>query len=106
MLSTKRSTSWFFSSRKYSAIASAGERDAETGTRRLVHLAVDQTDLGAFLEEDEVAVGILDRMALLVLLHGDDAGLDHFAVEIVALAGTLADTREDASSRRGPWRCC
>ena len=72
-----------------------GERDAETGTRRLVHLAVDQTHLGSLVEEDEISIGILDGMALLVLLHGDDAGLDHFAVEVVTLAGTLADTSEE-----------
>ena len=77
MLSMKRSTSWFFSSRKYSAIAERGERDAQTGAGRLVHLAVDQRDLG-----------------LAKVLLVDDAGLAHFVVEIVAFTGALADAGE------------
>ena len=77
MLSMKSSTSWFFSSRKYSVMASAGERDAQTGAGRLVHLAVDQRDL---------------RLAEILLV--DDAGLGHFVVKIVAFAGALADAGE------------
>ena len=37
-------------------------------------------------------------MSLLVLLHRNDAGLDHFTVEIVTLTGTLSDTREERVS--------
>ena len=58
-----------------------GERaqgDAHTGAGRLVHLAVDERDLG---------------LAQVVLL--DDARLGHFMVKIVALARALADAGED-----------
>ena len=54
----------------------AGQRDARAGTRRLVHLAVYQRRLRSF------AVGL------------DNARFDHFVIEIVALAGPLADTGE------------
>ena len=55
----------------------AGEGHAEAGAGRLVHLAIDQRDLG---------------FAQVLLL--DDVGLGHFVVEVVALAGALADAGE------------
>ena len=55
----------------------AGQRHARAGARRLVHLAVDQRHLG------------LER-----LLEVDDARLDHLVIEVVALAGPLADAGE------------
>ena len=70
MLSMNSSTSCFCTSRKYSAIVSAGERDPQAGARRLVHLAEDQR-------------GLLD-----------DAGLGHLQEEVVALTGALADAGE------------
>ena len=54
----------------------AGQGDAGAGARRLVHLAIDQRHLGAG------TVGL------------DDVRFDHFVIEIVALAGTLADAGE------------
>lgn len=51
----------------------AGEGNTGTGTRGLVHLTEDESDLGFTLEVD-------------------DTGLDHLVVEIVTLTGTLADT--------------
>ena len=68
-----------------------GQGHAETRSGRLVHLTVDETYLRPLLEENEIAIGILDGMTLLVLLDGDDSGLDHFTVEIVTLAGTLTN---------------
>ncbi len=56
----------------------SGQRDAQTGSRRLGHLAIDQCALG-----------------LLELAGLDDARLGHFQPEIVALAGTLADAGKD-----------
>ena len=53
------------------------ERDAGAGARRLVHLAVHEGALRAF------------AAALLV-----DAGFDQLVIEVVALAGTLADAGE------------
>jgi hypothetical protein len=53
----------------------AGQRNTRAGTRRLVHLAVDQGCLGAF--------------AAAFLVH---VGFDHLPVEVVALAGTLTHT--------------
>ena len=70
MLSTKSSTSWFFTSRKYSATVSARQRDAEAHARRLVHLAVDER-------------GLLD-----------DARLLHLEPEVGALTRALADAGE------------
>ena len=69
MLSTKRSTSWFCTSRKYSAIVSAA---SATRRRRpgLVHLPVDQGGLV------------------------DDTGLLHFEPHVGALTGALADAGE------------
>jgi hypothetical protein len=70
MLSTKNSTSLPSSSRKYSAIVSTGEADAQARTRRLVHLAEHH-----------------DRLC-------DDARLGHLAIEVVALTRALAHTGE------------
>ena len=55
----------------------AGQRDAGAGARGLVHLAVHEGALGAF--------------AAALLVH---AGLDHLVIEVVALAGALADAGE------------
>ena len=49
------------------------EGDASTGTRRLVHLTKNKSDLGFAIEVD-------------------DTGLDHFMVEIVTLTRTFTDT--------------
>ena len=73
------STSWFFSSRKYSVTASADKRHAQTGAGRFVHLAVDQRDLWSLLED----------LSLV-----DDARLGHFVVEIVAFTGAFTDAGE------------
>ena len=78
MLSTKRSTSWPSSSRKYSAHGERGERDAGAGARRLVHLAVDERGLAEHG------------------LAGLELGLAHLEVEVVAFAGALADAGEAA----------
>ena len=62
-----------------------GERrqtHAQTGARRLVHLA--------------------EHHGRLV----DDARLGHLQVEVVALAGALAHARRRPRCRRGGWRCC
>ena len=59
----------------------AGQTDARAGARRLVHLAIHQGHLGAFLE-------------IALVVHLDDAGVDHFVVEVVALAGALAHAGE------------
>ena len=74
-----------------------GERDAETGAGRLVHLAVAKGDLRAF-GEDRVAVVVEFRVALFVLLGGDDAGLDHFPVEVVSFTGPLTHAGEDGET--------
>ena len=74
-----------------------GERDAETGARRLVHLTVAKRNLRAF-REDRVAAVVEFRMALFVLLGGDNAGLDHFPVKVVAFTGPLTDTGEDGET--------
>ena len=59
-----------------------GQADAGAGARRLVHLAVHQRALGA-------------RGRAVVLLRVlVDAELDHLVIEIVALAGPLADAGE------------
>ena len=60
----------------------AGERDAQAVARRLVHLAVDHRDLG-----------------VLQVVLVDDARLDHLVIEVVALAGALADAREHRQTR-------
>merc|ERR1719174_3521709 len=69
----KSSTSCPSSSRKYSATA-------RPGTRGLVHLAVHERRLGA------------TRGALARVL--DHAPLHHLVVQVVALAGALADAGE------------
>ena len=58
----------------------AGQADAGAGARRLVHLAVDQRHLGAF--------------GGAVSSELDDAGVDHFVIEVVAFAGALAHAGE------------
>jgi len=55
-----------------------GERDAQTGARRLVHLPVNERHFG---------------FAQILLV--DDASLAHFRVKIVAFAGALADPGEN-----------
>ena len=60
----------------------AGQGHAHTGSRRLVHLAVDQRGLGKH------------------------AAFLHFVVQVVALAGALAYAGENATGRRAAWRCC
>ena len=60
----------------------AGQADAGAGARRLVHLAVDQRAFRA---------GGRCRSLLRVLVH---AGIDHLVIEVVALAGALADAGE------------
>ena len=50
-----------------------GEGDTGTGTRGLVHLTEDESDLGVTLEVD-------------------DTSLNHFVVKIVTLTSTLTDT--------------
>ncbi len=64
----------------------AGQADPGARAGRLVHLAVDQRDL-----------------RLAEILEVDDAGFDHLVVEVVALAGTLADAGEhrEAAMRLG-----
>ena len=62
----------------------AGQGDAGAGARRLVHLAVDEGCLRAF------------AAAMLV-----DARLDHFVIEVVALAGALADAGEHRVTAMG-----
>src|SRR3546814_6621177 len=74
MLSTKNSTSWPSSSRKYSAWVRPVSA-TRARARRLVHLAEHQGHL---------------RVALEV----DDARLDHLVIEVVALEGALSDAGE------------
>jgi hypothetical protein len=62
----------------------AGQADAGARARRLVHLAVHQRALGAF------------AAALLV-----DARLDELVIEVVALAGALADAGEHRIAAMG-----
>ena len=69
------------------------ESNSKTGSGRLIHLTIDQTDAGSGLE-DRHAVGSDLGVAVCVLLGLDDVGLDHLVVEIVALTGTLTDARE------------
>jgi hypothetical protein len=76
MLSTKNSTSWPWS-RKSSAMVRPVRATRARAPGRLVHLAVDERGLGAF------------AAAFLV-----DAGLDEFVIEVVALAGALANAGE------------
>ena len=78
MLSTKNSTSCPLVA-EVLGHGQAGQADAGAGARRLVHLAVDERAFGAC------------RAAIAGL---DDAGLDHFVVEVVAFARALADAGE------------
>ena len=64
------------------------ERDARAGAGRLVHLAVDERGL----REHRLA--------------GLELRLAHLVVEVVALAGALADAGEHRARRRAPWRRC
>ena len=70
-----------------------GQRHAQTRAGRLVHLAVHQADFRAG-RDDGQAEFILLRMAFFVLLHLDDAGFDHFVVQVVAFARAFAHARE------------
>jgi len=54
-----------------------GKGDSGSGSWGLVHLAVDEGDLG------------------LVILQADDTSLNHLVVEIVTLSSSLSDTGED-----------
>ena len=56
----------------------AGQRHAGARARRLVHLAIDQGALAAFGRAGLLRIDI-------------DVGLDHLVIEVVALAGALAD---------------
>ena len=56
-----------------------GETNAGSGAGWLVHLSVHESGLGA--------LGV-------VLVNLDDLGFDHFVIEVVALAGTLANAGE------------
>lgn len=56
--------------------------DTGTGTRGLVHLTEDKSDLG-------------------LALKLDDGSLLHFVVQIVTLTGTLTDTSEDGETTVG-----
>ena len=78
MLSMNSSVSAPVSSRKYSAIVSARQGDAETRARRLVHLAEDHDGL-----VDDVLAGVADL------------GFLHFQPQVGAFAGALADAGED-----------
>ncbi len=77
----KSSVSAPSSSRKIFGDRQPGQRDAQTRSGRLGHLAVNQRGFG-FL-----------RIARL-----DDAGLGHFQPQIVAFARTLADSGEHGKS--------
>ena len=56
----------------------AGQRDTGAGSRRLVHLAVDQC-----------------RFRFRTFLEIDNPGFDHLVIEIVSFAGPLADAGEN-----------
>ena len=73
----------------------SSESDSETGSGRLVHLAVDESHLGTLVQKDESALIIEDRVTLFIALHGDQAGLDHFTVKIIPLTRALADTGKE-----------
>jgi len=66
----------------------AGEADAGTGARRLVHLAVHQRALRFHVGIGMVRVGV-------------DLGLDELVIEVVALAGALADAGEHRIAAMG-----
>jgi hypothetical protein len=65
--------------KKRRGVCSPSKGNTSTGTRRLVHLAKDQSDLGLAVELD-------------------DTSLLHFMVKIVTLTSTLADTSEDGET--------
>ena len=75
-----------------------GKSDAETGTRRLVHLAVAKSHLRAFCGENWVTIAVEFRMSFIVLFGGDNAGLDHFPVEVVSFTSPLTHTGEDGEA--------
>ena len=77
MLSMNSSTSWFFSSRKYSVMASP-----DSATRR-------RAPGGSFIWPYTSAIFDAPRFVLL-----DDARFGHFVVKIVAFAGAFADAGE------------
>ena len=66
----------------------AGEADAGARARRLVHLAVDQRALRFHVGIGMVRVGV-------------DLGLDELVIEVVALAGALADAGEHRVAAMG-----
>ena len=70
MLSMNSSTSWLLHVAEVLRHRQRGQRDAQAGARRLVHLAEDQGGLA------------------------DDAGLLHLRDQVVALTGALADPGE------------
>ena len=74
-----------------------GQRHAQTRAGRFVHLAVNKADFRT-RRNDGQAIFADFRMALGVLLHLDDAGLDHFIVKIVAFARAFADTGEHGNT--------
>ena len=67
-------------------LGQARQSDAGAGARRLVHLAEHQGDLRA----------LGGRVAVLVL--GDDPGVEELVIEVVALAGALADAGEHGNA--------
>ena len=81
MLSMKSSVSEPSSSRKCSATVSARQRHAQTRTRRLGHLAVNQSGL---------------RFGVVVDV--DHSGFLKFEPEVVALAGALTDAGENGEA--------
>ncbi len=81
MLSTKNSTSLAFVTEGFGD-GQAGQRDAQAVARRLVHLAVDHRHL---------------RLAQVLAV--DDARFHHLVIEVVALAGALADAGEHRQAR-------
>ena len=70
-----------------------GQADAGAGARRLVHLAIHQRAFRA-----------CGRALVLGSLFTPE--FDHLVIEVVALAGALADAGEHRDSRHGPWRRC
>ena len=91
----------------------SGEGDAKTGTGRLVHLTVNQRDLGTGGEDGAALVVNLDvhfRFAVLAnnffailvqrwhFLGGDNAGLYHFPVKVVTFTGSLTHPGEDGET--------
>ena len=77
----------------------AREGHAKAGPRRLGHLSVDEGRLGlgpgVGVDLGEVEVAGLLPVAVELLAHVDDLGLDELPEEIVPLTGPLADAGED-----------